>query len=183
MQQPKFDASCPTVWRWRGTAARLLVLVTLIIPVLAACGNPTQSVQNCVGAPDRVLSAIQQGMKPSADATLRNGRLVQLPGSDTTFVSAEMHLGSDDRHHKGDVATWATNDIDSTDSFVSVDVHAREDSTWPHASFTVTEDGAIESRACASLNRGKTKAQINCERRTSTGQDPGLPDNKDCSDL
>ena len=36
-----------------------------------------------------------------ADATLRNGRSVQVPGSDTTFVSGELHLGSDDPPRQG----------------------------------------------------------------------------------
>ena len=108
---------------------------------------------------------------------------MQVPGSDTSFVSAELHLGSDAPHDKGDIATWATDNVKSDDGFVSVDVHAREDSTWPHASFTVTKDGAIESRACASLNRGKTKAQIDCEQRKSSGNVVALPDGKDCSDL
>ncbi len=94
-----------------------------------------------------------------------------------------MHLGSDAAHDKGDIATWATDDIKSDDGFMSVDVHAREDSTWPHAPFTVTKDGAIESRACASLNRGKTKAQIDCEQRKNSGDVVALPDGKDCSDL
>ena len=183
MQQPECDASYASAWKWRRTATRLLLLVALIVPAAAACGNPTQSVQNCVGTSDSVLSAIQQGMKPGADATLRNGRSVQVPGSDTTFVSAELHLGSDARHDKGDIATWATNDIKSKDGFMSVDVHAREDSTWPHASFTVTKDGAIESRACAALNRGKTKAQIDCEQQKNSGAVVALPDGKDCSDL
>ena len=49
--------------------------------------------------------------------------------------------------------------------------------------FTVTKDGAIESRACAALNRGKTKAQIDCEQRKNSGNVVALPDGKDCSDL
>ena len=67
--------------------------------------------------------------------------------------------------------------------FVSVDVHAREESTWPHASFTVTKDGVIESRACTGLNTGKTKAQLDCEQRQSSGENVPLPSGKDCSDL
>ena len=184
MQQPERHASCPTLSRRRrGSAALLLLLVALIVPAAVACGNPTQSVQNCVGTSDSVVSAIQQRMKPDAKAKLRNARSVQVPGSDTTFVSAELHLDSDAPHHKGAIATWATDDIKSDNGFVSVDVHARDDSTWPHASFTVTKDGAIESRACASLNLGKTKAQIDCEQRKTSGQAVALPDGKDCSDL
>lgn len=155
----------------------------MVVALVSACGSPKQSVQNCVGASDSVISAIQQKMKPDADAKLRNGRTVQLPGSETTFVSAELHLGSDARHDKGDVATWATDDIKSDDGFVSVDVHAREESTWPHAPFTVTKDGAIESRACAGLNRGKTQAQLACEQRKNSGEVIALPGGKDCSDL
>ena len=73
----------------------------MVVALLPACGNPTQSVQNCVGTSDSVLSAIQQKMKPDAKATLRNGRSVQVPGSDTTFVSAELHLGSDASPRQG----------------------------------------------------------------------------------
>jgi hypothetical protein len=160
-----------------------VLVIAMVVALLASCGNPTQSVQNCVGAPDSVIRAIEQNMKPGADATLRNGTMVQLQGSDTTFVSAELHLGTDKPHDKGDIATWATNDVKSAEDFLSVDVHARADSVWPHAPFTVTKDGAIESRACAALNRGKTKAQIDCEQRTSSGVDVALPDGKDCSDL
>jgi hypothetical protein len=167
----------------RGTAARCAIGGALIAALLPACGNPTQSVQNCVSAPDRVISAIQQRVKPNSDATLRNGRMVHLHGSATTFVSAELHVRSDDRHHKGDVATWATDDTTSGDGFVSVDVHAREESAWPHARFGVTKNGALESRACAALNAGKTKAQIDCEQRQNSGQGIQLPGGKDCSDL
>ncbi len=94
-----------------------------------------------------------------------------------------MHLQSDAPHDKGDIATWATRDIKSSSDFLSVDVHAREDSTWPHAPFNVTEDGAIESRACTGLNTGKTRAQLDCEQRQSSGENVGLPKGKDCSDL
>ena len=105
--------------------------------------------------------AIQQ--KLTAQGKLRNGKMVHLK-SGPYFVSAEIHLDSDAPHDKGDIATWATDDIKSTDEFQSVDVHAREESTWPHASLDVTADGAIESRACVGLNTGKTKAQIQCEQ-------------------
>lgn len=169
--------------RHRVGAVRLLLVAAIVVPVLSACGNPTQAVQNCVGTSDTVTRAIQQGMKPEARATLRNARSVQVPGSNTTFVSAELHLDSDSAHDKGDIATWATNDVASGDGFLSVDVHAREDSTWPHAPFGVTKNGAIESRACASLNTGKTKAQIDCEQRKNSGNNVALPDGKDCSDL
>ena len=95
---------------------------------LAACGNPQQSVRHCQGAPEESVLAIQQ--KLTADGKLRNGKLVHLRGG-PYFVSAEIHLEDDDAHDKGDIATWATDDIESTDAFQSVDVHAREESTWP----------------------------------------------------
>jgi hypothetical protein len=149
--------------------------------VLSACGNPTQSVRHCVGAPEEAVLAIQQ--KLTAPGKLRNGKMVHLKGSDYSYLSAEIHLDENDRHDKGDIATWATKDVKSADGFLSVDVHAREESTWPPASFTVTEDGVIESRACTGLNTGKTKAQLECEQRESSGENVPLPSGKDCSDL
>lgn len=150
------------------------------IAALTGCGNPQQSVRHCQGAPDEAVLAIQQ--KFTAKGKLRNGKMVHLK-SGPYFVSAEIHLDSDAPHAKGDIATWATSDIKSTDEFQSVDVHARDLSTWPHASFDVTADGAIESRACVGLNTGKTKAQIQCEQDKSSGNNVALPAGKDCSDL
>ena len=150
------------------------------ITLLAGCGNPQQSVRHCQGAPDDAILAIQQ--KLTAQGKLRNGKMVHLKGS-PYMVSAEIHLDSDAPHDKGDIATWATDDITSSDQFQSVDVHAREESSWPHASFDVTEDGAIESRACVGLNTGKTKAQIRCEQDKSSGENVALPAGKDCGDL
>lgn len=173
--------------RRRGGTRRVAAVVVLAVAVasltFAACGNPKQSVQHCVGAAEETVLAIQQKVKPDAKAKLRNGKMVRLKGADYTFVSAEMHLDEDAPHDKGDIATWATKDIKDSDGFLSVDVHAREDSTWPHAPFKVTEEGAIESRACTGLNTGKTRAQIDCEQRQSSGENVALPKGKDCSDL
>ena len=144
----------------------------LYLAAVAGCGNPQQSVRHCQGAPEESIVAIQQ--KVTAQGKLRNGKMVHLK-SGPYFVSAEIHLDSDASHDKGDIATWATDDIKSTDEFQSVDVHAREESTWPHASFDVTADGAIESRACVGLNTGKTKAQIQCEQRAELGRERGAP--------
>ena len=92
------------------------------IAALTGCGNPQQSVRHCQGAPDEAVLAIQQ--KFTAKGKLRNGKMVHLK-SGPYFVSAEIHLDSDAPHAKGDIATWATSDIKSTDEFQSVDVHAR----------------------------------------------------------
>lgn len=148
---------------------------------LAGCGQPTQSVQRCVGAPDSAVLAIQERL--TADGKLRNGKMVHPGGSPYRFISAEIHLRSNDKHDKGDIATWATRDLDDPEGFLSVDVKAREESKWPAASFMVTEDGAIESRACTNLNRGKTRAQIECEQARASGEDVQLPAGQDCSDL
>jgi hypothetical protein len=172
------------VRRRGGTGRIAAVAATAValacIAAIAGCGNPQQSVRHCQGAPEESILAIQQ--KFTAKGKLRNGKMVHLK-SGPYFVSAEIHLYSDAPHAKGDIATWATDDIKSTDTFQSVDIHAREESTWPHASFTVTADGAIESRACVGLNTGKTRAQIQCEQRQSSGDNVALPAGKSCSDL
>jgi hypothetical protein len=172
--------------RRTGGTRRIAVVMTtaaavLGMSLLAACGNPKTSVNRCQGASEEVMSAIQT--KLTANGKLRNAKLVRPKASPYTFVSAEIHLNEDAAHDDGDIATWATKDIKSTDGFVSVDVHAREESKWPHASFKVTRDGAIESRACTGLNSGKTRAQIKCEQDQSSGENVQLPQGKDCSDL
>src|SRR4051794_18015057 len=129
--------------RIAAVAATAIALTS--IAGLAACGNPQQSVRHCQGAPEESVLAIQQ--KLTADGKLRNGKLVHLKNG-PYFVSAEIHLEADDAHDKGDIATWATDDIKSTDEFESVDQHAREDLPWPESTLGVTADGAIESRAC-----------------------------------
>jgi hypothetical protein len=172
--------------RRTGGTGRVAVVITTAAAVfamslLAACGNPTTSVNRCQGASEEIMSAIQA--KLTAKGKLRNAKLVRPKTSPYTFVSAEIHLDEDAPHDDGDIATWATKDIKSLEGFVSVDVHAREESKWPRAPFKVTKDGAIESRACTGLNTGKTRAQVKCEQDQSSGENVQLPQGKDCSDL
>ena len=148
--------------------------------LLGGCGNPTQPVADCVSARDEELRAIEGRL--SAEGELRNGKMVEGEGAQPTFISAELHLRTDEPHDEGDIATWAISDAGS-DGFVAVDVVARDESSWPAAPFDVTEDGAIESRACTNLSRGKTPAQLECERRSTSGDSIPLPGGTDCSDL
>jgi hypothetical protein len=161
----------------------LAVAAIVVLPalgLLGGCGSPAQAVTHCVGAPDNVVQAVQQ--KLTAKGKLRNAKLVTVPGSPRSFLSAEIHLDTDAKHDKGNIATWVTTDTKNLDDFHAVDVHAREESTWPAARFTVTADGAIESRACTNLTRGKTRAQLRCERDQNSGS-LGLPKGTDCGNL
>lgn len=148
---------------------------------LAGCGNPKQAIRNCVGVSDQVMQAIQKQV--ARGQTLRNGRMVHVRDAEYAFVSGELHSHSDAPHDKGDIGTWATRDVKSADGFLAVDVHARDESSWPAAPFKVTADGAIESRACVSPSTGKTRAQVRCENAEVSGSGPALPSGKDCSDL
>jgi len=152
--------------------------------VLAGCSqmsNPTYDLvaSGCAGASDETILTIQEHLE--APGKLRNGKLVRSPESGTVFVSAELHLRSDEKHDSGDILTWSTDDV-AGNEFFSVDVHAREESSWPHADVDVRAAGARESRACTGLSRGKTRAQIQCEQDSVTG-DVVLPTGKDCGDL
>ncbi len=157
----------------------MVAAIVLGCSFLLACGNPTQPVADCVGAPDDLVQAIQKGV--IVDAELRNGKMVEAAGTPYSFVSAEVHPVADDPHKKGDIATWAVPDADGQE-FLAVDGVAHDQSSWPAAPFTVTEHGAIESRACTNLTRGKTPAQVECERE-SNGDSIQLPGGKDCGDL
>ena len=164
------------VARWRGalTAAALVAVGA----VGGGCGNPTQSTSRCIGPPDGALEDIEAQL--TTDGELRNGSLVQPEDGQFSLLSAEVHRRDDEPHDKGDIATWA---IDDTGTYVAVDVVARDVSAWPDAPFTVSADGAVESRACTDVNRGKTPAQVECERDVASGDDVALPANTDCSDL
>jgi hypothetical protein len=173
------------VSRMGGSRRLAAALATLVgIGALAGCAqmkNPTFDVgaAGCVGASDATIKTISE--KLTVDGKLRNGKQVGAPGSDDVFVSAELHLDGDDPHDKGDILTWTTSDVESSE-FQSVDVNAREDSSWPHADVDVRADGARESRACTGLSTGKTKAQIQCEQDEANGE-VNLPGGKECKDL
>ena len=159
------------------------VLATLAVTAaLAGCSqmsNPTYDVGDagCTGASDETVRAIQE--KLDAPGKLRNGK--QIVRGDETFVSAELHLESDDKHQEGDILTWVTPDVDGSE-FFSVDIHAREESSWPPADVDVRANGARESRACTALNLGKTKAQLQCEQDEASGE-VSLPGGRECDDL
>jgi hypothetical protein len=164
----------------RRVAAVLSALV--VVAVLAGCSqmqNPTYDVgeSGCTGASDETLRTIQGEL--DAPGKLRNGK--QIVKGDETFVSAELHLRSDDKHDEGDILTWVTPDVAGSE-FFSVDVHAREQSSWPTADIDVRAAGARESRACTGLNVGKTKAQLQCEQDEASGE-VSLPGGRECDDL
>ena len=171
--------------RMGGTRRLAAVVVSILsVGVLAGCSqmqNPEYDVgsSGCVGASDETVLAIQERL--DAPGKLRNGKQVAAPGSGETFVSAELHLETDEPHDDGDILTWATTDVAGSE-FFSVDVNAREESSWPPADFDVREPGARESRACTGLNVGKTKAQIQCEQDAASG-DVALPQGRECDDL
>jgi hypothetical protein len=153
----------------RSFAALIVLGLGLALAGCAQLQNPTYDVGKigCGTAPDKTIATIQE--KVTANGFLRNGKVLTEGGN--TFVSAELHLRTDDRHAKGDVLTWVTTDVNGND-FFSVDVNARDDSSWPDADINVTAPGARESRACAEATAGKTKAQIKCEQDQSQGQVP-----------
>jgi hypothetical protein len=148
--------------------------VILIAACLGGCSqmsNPSYDVAEigCEGASDATVRTIQARL--TVDGTLRNGK--QLASRDTlrTFVSAELHLRGDEAHADGDILTWVTDDVGGRE-FASVDVNARDDSSWPHAEGDVRASGARESRACVSPSRGKTRAQVQCELDQASGEIP-----------
>ena len=147
----------------RPSAARAGGVLVGIVAVLglAACGSPTLNTTAgvCTPTSDTVLKSISA--KLEAEGTLRNARTVTR--GDLQFISAELHKPDDKPTAKGDLLTWAVAAPGST-QFVAVDVHAREDTSWPPAQFDVRKDGAMLSRACAAEIRG----QVPCPGQSST---------------
>ena len=145
----------------RATRAGVVLVGVLAVLALNGCGSPTlkTSAGVCTPTSDTVLKTI--GAKLSVDGTLRNSRTVSR--GTTNFVSAELHKTADKPDTKGDLLTWAVTESGSNE-FVAVDVHAREDTSWPHAPFDVRKDGAMQSRACADQIRG----EVPCPGQLST---------------
>ena len=161
----------------RSSAALMVLGFVLLAAGCSQMSNPTYDVGDlgCASAPVATVKVIQE--KLTADGNLRNAKTV--PAADGVFVSAELHLRTDDKDAKGDILTWITDDLDG-DQFFSVDVNAREESTWPAADITVTEPGARESRACAQGAAGKSKARVQCELDQSAGE---IPADRECDEL
>jgi hypothetical protein len=150
----------------------------------AGCSNPTvpeAQLNQCSGTSDTVAQLISQKLDTGA-GKLRNVKQVTSDG--VTFISAELHAPSDKKHDKGDILTWASTTAKDPTSFKSVDVHAKEKSSWPKATFDVRKNGAYASRACTNISRGKTKAQIACEQQSSGANGgPSFNVNKNCGNL
>ena len=169
--------------RHQGGLRRFAAAAVAFVSLTFAAGcsqmaNPTYDLQDvgCTTSTPATIKTLQS--KVTSDGKLRNGKQVRATNGDV-FVSAELHLATDDKHDKGDILTWVTHNIDNGD-FFSVDVNARDDSTWPDADIDVTAQGARESRACVAPNLGKTPAQIRCEADQSTGN---VPADFNCEDL
>jgi hypothetical protein len=164
---------------------RLATVIATFTMAIALVGcsqtsNPTYDLgkSGCSGVDEATLGTIQDEVH--ADGLLRNGK--QVTHGDQRFVSAELHLVGDGDHHKGDILTWVTSGADEA-AFHSVDVHARDNSSWPVADVDVRAEGARESRACVLPDLGKTDAQIKCEQDEATNNGPPLPGGRTCGDL
>ena len=140
--------------------------------------NPTYDINDigCGTTSDETIAVIQE--KITTDGNLRNGKQVKAGGQ--TFVergAAPAHRRSRTTRatsSRGSPTTWPGA------QFLSVDVNARDDSSWPDADITVTAPGARESRACAASSSGKTKAQIQCELDQASGD---IPADRKCDEL
>lgn len=166
----------------------MLVAVAMVVAgcTFVACGNPETDVDGCTGTSSEVVQAISAKLHHDV-GRLRNAHQFNKGTGGITFITAELHdpdkgKAHDQRHDKGDLLTWATRDV-AGGQFKSVDEHARNESSWPGASFDVRKPGAYESRACTDISRGKTRAQIRCEQRQNDQGGVGLPGAKDCADL
>ena len=148
-----------------GGLRRFVAGVATIAPVMALVGcsqmsNPSFDLRatDCRATTANVLRVLDERLDVSG--AFRHGGQIEM--SDGTFVSAELHRSGDDKDVRGDIFTFRTDSLDSGD-FQAVDVHAREDTSWPPASIDVRSPGARESRACVLPNVGKSRARVQCE--------------------
>jgi len=174
-------------WRRRRRAGFVAVLaLASSAAFFVGCSNPTvpdSQINACSGTSDSVAASISSKLHKDV-GHLRNVKQVTNDG--ITFISAELHAPGDSKHHKGDILTWAATSAKDPTDFTSVDVHAREKSSWPGAKFDVTKRGAYASRACTNITRGKTKAQIECEQKSNNNTNGGPSinvNNKHCENL
>lgn len=129
--------------------ATLLFALLSIGGSAAGCVDARPEEASCVTAPRSVVEEIAQQLE--VDGSLRHGSLRTSDG--LTFITAELVRDGDPEGLRGDLLTWATGSLDGGD-FFSVDIYARESSTWPAAPFDVRHNGVIDSRACTAFDAG-----------------------------
>ncbi|MBW3667832.1 MAG: hypothetical protein KY443_01350 [Actinobacteria bacterium] len=117
---------------------------------LSGCGGPQPDLSVCEKPPTELVESVAARMADGG--TLRHARMVRSEDSGRVFVSAELHRDDDRWWAKGDLLTWMA---DEAGGFYAVDEHAREQSGWPEADFTLREDrDAVESRGCTLTVQG-----------------------------
>jgi hypothetical protein len=127
----------------------------------------------CEQATDADLAAAQSSL--AIPGTLRNASTA--PGADGySFLTAELWRRGHSEAQKGDLLTFASRSGEKM--LLAVDVNARADTSLPHAPFGVATRGARESRACADVRRGTTRAQASCQAQEGGPLTPGA---KKCS--
>ena len=129
------------------------VALSVVVVLAAACASTVAKEADCRHADPSMLRVLQQRI--TVDGTLRNGAVRTEASNDITFVTAELHKAGDRDNKAGNLLTWSI-DSPSSQDFRSVDVRARDDSSWPKAAYDVRHKGASESRACAALWVGDT---------------------------
>lgn len=107
---------------------------------------------DCERAPRALVDQISVGLTVTGGGTLRAVRAVRSSDFERAyFVSAEIQ--GDGLEGDDEIATWATNRLDGTGLVYAVDGVASEFSDWGEggqtdAGFSLSDDGADESRAC-----------------------------------
>ncbi|WP_162419019.1 hypothetical protein [Cyclobacterium roseum] len=110
-----------------------------------------ETINRCEDAPDFIVRRLTDGLNTDG-ITLRNVKVVKSKDFESVyFVSADLQ--GPGLEGESDIATFATNKLDSNGLTFSVNSIAEEFSDWPPGSRTgfnlsMNDDGAKESRDC-----------------------------------
>ena len=142
--------------------ARVVAAGMAGLAIVAGCGSPSVDTAGCIPVPGSVLTAISAEL--TDPGALQHGQ-AHRGKADARFVSAVLSPPDADDPNDGDIYTWSTTD---GRRFRSVDVRARQGSTWPEGELDVRDSGAVASRACADEMRdqGEDGGQGDCPAGT-----------------
>ena len=133
-----------------------LFTVLVLTFFLVGCGGDDRSsssqVNRCENVPSFIISNIESGLEIEGGGSLKNAKAVKSNDfSSIYFISAD--LDGTGLEGDRDIATFATNKLDSAGLIFSIDHIAKEFSVFPFGkdtktNITMSDDGAAESANC-----------------------------------
>ena len=132
---------------------RLAVAVIVLVAGCSGDGGSGGEATRCESASPALLAAISTGIRPETKTSLGPAYAVKSKDFESAYFVSAPVLGPG--LDGGDIATWVSNKSDGTGMVFAVGGMAKQFTDWAdgasaEAKFSLGDDGAQESAACAS---------------------------------